>query len=164
MANIIKLKDHDTVIALKEIYKKSKDESQKTRLRVIIAVKVGKLRKEIAESLNLHIDTITNIVKKYNQEGVEGLKENLGGRPEGNPKWDPEIFVDLVNEIDKQEKYWSIPIMIEWIKKNKKKEIPYNTVWYHMKNLKYSYKSARPHPYLGNEDKQNSFKKGGLLI
>ncbi len=164
MANIIKLKNSDSVITLKEIYKKSKDESQKTRLRVILGIKAGRLRKEIAESLNLNIDTITNIAKRYNEKGIEGLKENLGGRPEGNPKWDKNIFTDLFMTIDKQKGYWSIPIMIEWIKKNKKEDIPYNTVWYHLQNSSYSYKSARPHPYLGNKEKQDSFKKGGSLV
>ncbi len=159
MANIIKLKDHNTVAEIKEICKKSKDESQKTRLRVILGIKANKLKKDVAESLNLNTDTITNIVKRYNEEGADGLKTNLGGRPEGNPKWDLKIFTELVDAIDKQKGYWSIPKMIEWIKENKKEDIPYNTVWYHLQLLKCSYKSARPHPYLGDKEKQEIFKK-----
>ena len=52
MANIIKLKDHDTVTALKEIYKKSKDEGQKTRLRAILALKVG-IHKKVSQEARL---------------------------------------------------------------------------------------------------------------
>ena len=159
MGKKIKLLDKHSLEELKLILKMSKDEGQKTRLRIIIGVKKGKLRKNIAEDLNLHIDTIADTVKRYNEKGVEGLIVSKGGRPEGNPKWNTKIFDDLIKEIDKQDKYWSIPIMQEWVKKHKKKQIPYNTVWYHIKDLNYSYKSARPHPHLGDKERQNDFKK-----
>ena len=164
MAKILQVQDDGiTVIQLQAIIKKSTDEGQKTRLRVILGIKMGRLRQEVALSLNLNIDTITDTVRRYNERGVDGLKTNKGGRPEGNPKWDRSIFDDLVKEIDGQKRYWSIPLMVEWIKKHKKKDIPYNTVWYHIQNLNYSYKSARPHPYLGNKEKQESFKKRASL-
>ena len=160
MSNILKLKDSHTVATLKMCIKESRDDGQKNRLRVILGVKRGRLRKEVADQCGLNVDTITDTVRRYNEQGVAGLKTNKGGRPEGNPKWDASIFDDLVKEIDIQKCYWSVPLMIEWIKENKKEEIPYNTVWYRVHRLKYSYKSARPHPYLGNKDKQTSFKKG----
>jgi transposase len=118
---------------------------------------------EVGKTLHLNIDTITDTVKRYNTKGIDGLLVSKGGRPEGNPKWNKKIFDDLVKEIDKQDKYWSVPIMMSWIKKKKGKDIPYNTVWYHMKDLNYSNKSARPHPYLGNQKEQDSFKKRALL-
>ena len=75
--------------------------------------------------------------------------------------WDTRIFDDLTKEIDKGGRYWSIPLMCAWIKDHKKTDIPENTVWYRMADLKYSYKSARPHPYKGDTEKQEAFKKGG---
>ena len=161
--SIISLVNNHSVAELQDNIKNSRDEGQKTRLRVILGIKRGKLRQEVAKDLNLNIDTITDTVKRYNGKGVAGLIVSKGGRSEGNPKWNTKIFYDLVKEIDKQDRYWSVPIMMEWIKKKKKKDIPYNTVWYHLKNLNYSYKSARPHPYLGDRKKQNAFKKRALL-
>ena len=160
MANILHVADNHTVPELQAILKQSNDEGQKTPVRVILGIKKGRLRKEMAESLSLNIDTITNTVRRYNEQGIDGLKTNKGGRPEGNPTWDRNIFDDLAKAIDSQKKYWSIPLMMEWIKKTKGKEIPYSTVWYRVHSLNYSYKSSRPHPYLGNKDKQTSFKKG----
>ena len=43
-----------------------------------------------------------------------------------------------------------------------KKDIPEQTIWYHLDTHKYSYKSARPHPYKGNKEQQESFKKRAL--
>jgi transposase len=164
MSNNISLGNHDTLSDLERfLKKKNDDEQQKTRVRAIVSIKKGILKQDIAKQLVVHIDTITDWVKRYNERGVSGLKTNKGGRKEGNPKWDTEIFTELVKEIDKQDRYWSLPIMMDWIKSRYKKEIPLQTVWYHVDKRAYSYKSSRPHPYLGNKEKQESFKKGAWV-
>lgn len=156
----IALVEHHTLGELQKFCKKSKDEAQKTRLRAIINIKKGKNRSEVIELFNINRDTITNWVNAYNEKAVEGLKTNLGGRKEGNPKWDTKIFEKLGKEIDTKKGYWSIPKMQRWILKEKKENIPEQTVWYHMRKVEgYTYKSARPHPILGNKKDQESFKK-----
>ena len=161
MPKRIPLAEHDTLEGLKVKLKSIHDPAHKTRIRAIINTKKGSSRKEVSEVLSVSYDTIGDWVKKYNEGGVAALKTNKGGRSEGNPKWDTRIFDDLTKEIDKGGRYWSIPLMCAWIKDHKKREIPENTVWYHMADLKYSYKSARPHPYKGDTEKQEAFKKGG---
>jgi len=119
----------------------------------------GKKRYEISEQLTVDEKSVTTWVQKYNKKGTDGLVSNLGGRPEGNPKWDGSIFKDLAKEIDKGG-YWSIPRMQKWLQENLKKEIPEQTVWYRMDQLNYSYKSSRPSPIGGDKEKQDVFKKG----
>ena len=160
MGKVILLKNKDTVESLRAAIKVSKDEQQKTRLRAMILIKKGKKRLAVAEELVVDLDTITNWVHSYNKNGVAGLSMSKGGRPEGNPKWDKKIFRALQKEIDKGSKYWSIPLMRDWIEENHKKDIPENTIWYNIHNDGYSYKSARPHPYRGDVEKQTAFKKG----
>jgi transposase len=151
---------HHTLEQLQKFCKESKDEGQKARLRAIINIKKGKSRSEVIELFQINRDTVTNWVNTYNRKGVDGLKTNLGGRPLGNPKWDIDIFKELGEEIDTKKGYWSIPKMQRWILKEKKENIPEQTVWYHMHNLEnYTYKSARPHPMKGNKERQDSFKK-----
>lgn len=162
MANYIKVLGHDTEAKLREKLGIASDEAYKTRLKAIILAKKGKKRFEIVSQLTVDPKSVTTWLQKYNKGGTNALKSNYGGRPEGNPKWDASIFDDLAREIDKGG-YWSIPLMQEWLKKNKKEDIPEQTVWYRMDKLNYSYKGARPHPTQGNKEKQESFKKGGLL-
>lgn len=160
MSNNIALCNHDSINKLETyVKKKGNDEQQKTRVRAIIALKQGKLKQDIAKQLVTNINTITNWIKRYNEKGIIGLSTDKGGRKGGNPKWSTEIFDELVIEINKQEKYWSIPLMMQWIKDTYKKDIPEQTIWYRVDKLGYSYKSARPHPYLGNKEKQEAFKK-----
>jgi transposase len=96
------------------------------------------------------------MLKKHD---LAGLAQKPSGRKEGNPKWDKEPFDALAQEIDKGG-YWSVPRMQEWLKKEYKKNIPEQTVWYRMDTLGYSYKSARPHPVQGDRERQETFKKG----
>lgn len=156
----IALAGHHTLDELQKFCKQSKDEAQKTRLRAIINIKKGKSRSEIIALFDINRDTVTNWVNTYNEKGIKGLKTNLGGRKEGNPKWNTDIFEKLGKEIDTKKGYWSVPKMQRWILKEKKENIPEQTIWYHMHELEsYTCKSARPHPILGNKEDQMSFKK-----
>jgi transposase len=132
---------------------------EKVRVRAIIKIGQQKQVQDIAEELMVSRRSISTWNKRFTKQGLIGLRDNNGGRKEGNPKWDQEIFENLVLEIQKQDKYWSIPLMIEWIHKQYKKTIPEQTIWYQLDKRGYSYKSSRPHPYLGNKEKQESFKK-----
>jgi transposase len=150
---------HDTVPALKQTLRTTHDEAFKNRLKAVQLALQGKKRYEIATQLMVDPASITLWIQKYNHGGTAALKLSKGGRPEGNPKWEAAIFESLATEIDKGG-YWSIPRMQEWLKKTYQKDVPEQTVWYRMNQLNYSYKSARPHPVQGNEERQKSFKKG----
>lgn len=154
----ITVADRDSLDDLRAKVRKTSDEAHRTRLRAIVLAKQGKKRYEIAAQLMASLGSVSTWLARYNKGGTDGLMSNKGGRPEGNPKWDASIFDDLAAEIDKGG-YWSIPRMQEWIREHHGKDIPEQTVWYRMDKLKYSYKSARPHPAQGNREKQDAFKK-----
>ena len=159
MRNHISLRAHDAEQQLEKALKRALDPIQKMRLKAIILRKQGNDPQEIAERLLISDRAVRAWITLYNEKGVAGLAPKPPGRNEGNPKWDTSIFDTLAREIDKGG-YWSIPKMQEWIKAQHKEDIPEQTVWYHINKLKYSYKSARPHPVLGNQERQAAFKKG----
>ncbi len=162
MAYFTPIAPHHSITELKTAIRRSRDEGQKTRLRAVAAAQVGSSRNDIVAMLSVSDHSITNWVHAYNEGGVDALRTNKGGRPKGKTLWKDDIFTGLAKEIDKGG-YWSIPRMQEWIRERHKKDIPEQTVWYRMDQLKYSYKGARPHPVQGNKDKQDAFKKGALL-
>jgi len=161
MSHII-IKNHDTVEDLKVKLKDHPDEAYKTRVKAILLAMKGKKRFEIVEQLTVDAKSVTTWIARYNEGGTAALVSNKGGRPEGNPKWDNDIFKELAKEIDKGG-YWSVPRMQEWLKKHHKKDIPEQTVWYRIDQLNYSYKGARPHPVQGSKERQEAFKKGALF-
>ena len=159
MGKQIKLKDDHTIKELKDTIKKSNDEGQKTRLRAIIKLKENNTRTTVAKEFVVNRVTITYWIKTYNKKGIEGLTMSKGGRPKGNHKWEEEIFKKLTEEIRKSKQCWSLPLMQDWIYKEENKVIPISTIWYHLQKSNFTYKSLRPHPYLGNKEKQEEFKK-----
>lgn len=161
MAYALRIHLHESIDDLRRAVKTSDDEAQKTRIRAIIELREGATRREAAKRTVVDTDTITNWIKAYNRGGVAALKMSRGGRAEGNPKWDPTIFETLAREIDKGERYWSVPRMVAWIREGYGQAVPESTVWYHVRHLDYSYKSARPHPAKGDPAQQQAFKKGG---
>lgn len=150
---------HDTEAELREKLGHAHDGACKTRLRAVLLALQGKKRFEIVERLTVDAGSVTVWIQRYNEKGTGALATNKGGRPEGNPVWEQSIFDDLAKEIDKGG-YWSIPRMQTWLKKEKNKDIPEQTVWYRMNQLKYSYKSSRPSPIGGSAEKRETFKKG----
>ena len=156
----IALRSYDSSSRIERVARKARDPALKVRLKAILLRKQGKTPHEIAKHLLVSDHSVTNWINGYNDGGINALATKPSGRSEGNPKWDASIFSDLVRAIDAGG-YWSIPRMQDWIAKRHGVNIPEQTVWYHMDQLNYSYKSARPHPTQGNKQRQESFKKGG---
>ena len=158
------LASRHTLAELIDAKNKSSDDGQKLRLRAIINIKKGKRIKQISEELLVSRRSISTWRHIYNERGIAGLVSHRGGRPEGNPKWDAGIFDTLGDTITKTGGYWSLPTMQEWIRNEYHETIPQQTIWYHLVEiLKFSYKSARPHPYKGDRALQEAFKKGVSL-
>ncbi len=162
MAKPLSVTAHDSTEELRALLARTRDEGYKKRIRAIIRLQEGEPHREVARSLGASPTSVCLWITKYNACGSLALAPNKGGRPEGNPKWDSAIFDELAKEIDTGG-YWSIPRMQKWISEHYKKDIPEQTVWYRMDKLDYSYKGARPHPVQGNKERQEAFKKGGLL-
>lgn len=156
------LKETHTVHELIALKNKSPDEGQKLKLRAIINLKKGKRVKQVSEELLVSRQSLSSWQKLYNEKGVDGLLTNKGGRKEGNPTWNTAIFTALTDNVKEKGGYWSVPKMQEWIEKKYCKVIPLQTIWYHLCLLEFSYKSSRPHPYKGDIQRQESFKKGAL--
>lgn len=160
MAQLLIVRARDSAAALRKAVASSDDEAQKTRIRTILHIKEGATHTAAARRFVVSRTSVISWISAYNKGGVAALLMSKGGRPEGNPRWDRTIFDALAKELDTGGRYWSVPLMVEWIKEKYKKDIPENTVWYHMTDLDYSYKSARPHPCKGNKEAQEAFKKG----
>lgn len=162
MSKKLELKNHDSKKELREAIRKTKDGRHELRLRVILMLKEDYSPTEIKKVLLIAGATYSRWIKRYNAEGKEGLKRHESGRKEGNPKWDKQIFVELLKKLDEMEEYWSVPKMQKWIKEEYKEDIPDSTIEYHLHKANYSWKTNRPSPYKGDKAKQDSFKKKGL--
>lgn len=159
MVKHVELRAHDTITSLEKALKRAHEPVVRMRLKAIVLRKRGLDPQEIAERLLVCDRAVRKWITLYNDKGLSGLSPKPAGRKRGDVIWESSVFEQLAREIDKGG-YWSLPKMQEWLKEHHHKEIPEQTVWYRMDQLKYSYKSARPHPVQGNKEKQEEFKKG----
>lgn len=159
MAYFTPVEPHYTVAELRSALKRSRDEGQKTRLKAIILAAESMQRQEIVKRLQVSDHSVTNWVHAYNKGSIEALETNTGGRPKGTVKWSRDIFQALTEEIDRTGGYWSVPRMRVWIGEHHTEDIPEITIWYRVRKMRYSYKSARPSPEKGNTATQEAFKK-----
>ena len=153
---------HDPLPALRLAVTHTGDAGMRTRIKAVLKAREGKKRKQIAAELVVSERSVGSWIADYNADGLSGLLTKRPGRKPGPQRWSEAIFDGLAAEIDKGG-YWSVPRMQEWISEHHGRDIPEQTVWYRMDKLAYSYKSARPHPVQGNKERQEAFKKGGLL-
>ncbi len=83
---------------------KSVDHKQATRLQVVLGRADGKTTTEIAAVLRIHAETVSDIVHRFNEYGVEGLLKQPNHKPGKPPvsqavvgsgnsgRWIPEIL------------------------------------------------------------------------
>lgn len=118
------------------------------RLYAVYQVSLGQPSRKLEDLYNTSFKQITNWVHRFEQEGIEGLRDKKGrGRtPRLNDDQRKRIGA-LLNESPEEHGYnsatWTGPMLIEWIGKNftinyKKAQI-YNVI----KSLGYSYQKGK---------------------
>lgn len=156
----IKLADYNTIEELQYEARWSKDGRYQLRVNTIILVKQREKRANILSKMMISKNTYYHWIHTYNIGGLEALKNiKKTGRKEGNPKYDDKIFKELFQKLDMMDEYWSIPKMQKLVLELHKISVPYETMRMRVKRAGYSYKSNRPSPYKGDENKQEHFKK-----
>lgn len=116
------------------------------RLRLMI---VEKLLSEpelslqaVARVLIVNRETVAKCLQLFNKGGIALLKPKRAGRKEGNPKYESEIFVDLVRKLEKNSS-WSVNKMQEYLEKKHSVTVPESTIYYRISKLGYSLRKAR---------------------
>ena len=162
MAKAITIIEHLTTDDLKKEIRTTRDGRYRLRLQTILLVMQGSNSEQIMRQLMISRNSIFRWVRWYNNDALEGLKDvPLGGRPDGNPKWDDTIFEALFTKLDAMDEFYSVPKMQSWIEGQYQVKIPQNTIHHRLKVGGYTFKSSRPNPYKGDPDLQASFKKTG---
>lgn len=163
MAKLITIEKHNTLEELEQEIKTTRDGRYRLRLQTIHLVMQKLHSQEIRSQLMISNPSLFKWVKWYNEKGLEGIRKvSLGGRPEGNPKWDNSIFTALFAKLDLMEEFFSIPKMQTWIEETYGVNIPERTIHHRLKVNGYTFKSSRPNPYKGDPNLQAAFKKTEL--
>lgn len=133
------------------------------RLYAVYQVSLGQPSRKLEDLYNTSFKQITNWVHRFEQEGIEGLrdKEGRGRTARLNEEQQKRISI-LLTEAPEDHGYnsatWTGPMLIEWISKHLNVEYKKAQIYNVIKTLGYSYQRGRGIFPETNEQEQEIFK------
>lgn len=133
------------------------------RLYAVYQVSLGRPTRELEDVYNTSFKQICNWVHRFEQEGIEGLKDKQGrGR---KTRLSEEKLEELKNTIltNSPEKFgyntstWNGPILRDYIKKIYNVEYKHAQIYNILKKLGFSYQKGRPSYPEADEAKREEF-------
>jgi transposase len=161
------LANHLSVNELKQKYIKSQDSVEARRWHVLWKVALGWTIKSSALAVGLDYQYTKKIIKKYNELGVESVKNNRK-RPQTHvrgkaPLLNEQQLQKLVTQLRSRPAdggIWTGPKVARWIEKETQREkVANQRGWYYLKKCNYSWQKPRPKHYLGDQAAQEKFKR-----
>ena len=145
----------------------NKDEKYKIGLRLyaVYQVALGQPSRRLEDLYNTSFKQITNWVHRFEQEGIEGLKDKPGrGRKSRLTEKQEEEISDLLmnkspNEYGYNTETWTGPILIDWIKNNFGIEFKKAQIYNILKQLGFSYQKAKGFYPEADPEKREEFKE-----
>ena len=147
MPRLLKLQPHKSIEELEKLYRQTQDPIERTRLQILWLVAKGHKVEEVADVTGYRRGSIYRIVGRYNQLGVDGLKDRR------HQHQGPET---LLSEIDQallwqalQEPpidggLWNGPKVAEWMSDHLERPIHPQRGWEYLRSFEMRLKVPRP--------------------
>jgi transposase len=158
----IVLKVQDSEQALKQAYQRSRCAVERRRVQVIRLIKRGKTRAEVKELSAYSDGSIREIVQRYNEQGLEGLKDQRHENPGAPALLSDEEILRLAQVIRKDYAkgvIWHGQKVIQWLRDELGKEVYPQRAYEYLASIGFSQQVPRPRHRKADEGEQQTFKK-----
>lgn len=165
MAKSVNLSTHLSASELKASYISSSDPVESRRYHLLWLVSQGYQLTQAAQVVGYNYNYAYKVVRRYNEEGVEGVKNGRKSlRPPGRKGLlDEQQLADLSQQIQSPPEdggLWTGPKVARWIEKVTGQEKVWNQRgWDYLKKIEYSWQRPRPRHEKANAEAQEEFKK-----
>ena len=126
------------------------------KLKAIAPLEINSILK-VAQVFSVQRNTIKSWIRKFNNNGVEGLKLKI--KSPRKSKLNDKQIEDLRSWIKSNQGNFTLLKIQKIIRENYGVEISHNGVWKMLKRLNYSHITARPVHYKQDKEKLEEFKK-----
>lgn len=143
MSRIVSIRQDIPASVIRRTIKNTQDATYRLRLMIIeklLSERTMSLQ-AVARALIVNRETVTKCLKLFNDGGIDLLRPKQAGRKEGNPKYDGEIFMELIKVIKDNRKEWSVYQMQDFIKERHEVVVPESTIYYRIAKLGLSVRS-----------------------
>lgn len=162
MGRAIAIKGHDNEQGLTRAYQRSKCAVERRRIQVIRMLRRGKSRAEVREETVYSEVSIVEVVKRYNAEGLAGLKDKRHENPGAPPLLSDEQILQLAQVVRKdyaQGVLWNGQKVLAWLKEEYDLAVYPQRAFEYLKQISMSQQVPRPRHRKADEVAQDSFKK-----
>ena len=160
---VLQIKGH-TAESIKALIRKDERYTIGLRLYAVYQVAKGQSSRKLEDLYNTSFKQITNWVHRFEEEGLEGLKDKAGrGRKDKLTLCQKQKIVMLLKS-ELPTKYgfntatWTGPLLISWIKKEFKIDYKKAQIYNIIKSLGFSYQKGKGIYPEVDKEKQEDFK------
>jgi len=167
LARPIHIEPHATIEELKELYRKAKDPVLMRRLLVIRLAAEGRSSREIGEVTDYGRDWIFKLVKRFNDDGIDGLvdgRHDNGGHGRVLNDQQLEALRVLLESPPPDGGLWTSPKVAKWMTEQVGRPVDFKLAWDYLKRLDFSLQRPRPSHVQADKEAQEAFKKGGFAV
>jgi transposase len=160
---VLRVKGH-TADSIKALIRKDERYTIGLRLYAVYQVAKGQPSRKLEELYNTSFKQITNWVHRFEEEGINGLKdrEGRGRKDKLTEPQKQEITLLLKNESPTKYGFntatWTGPLLINWIKKEFEIEYKKAQIYNIIKALGFSYQKGKGIFPEADKEKQEDFK------
>ena len=160
MPKAIALKLQDSVDDLKAFYRASTDAVERRRVQVVWLLAEGKSQQEVVTLTAYNRMSVCDAVKRYNAEGLKGLRDRRHENPGCPPLISEEERFRLLEAMQEDnEGVWSAGRIQHWVKEQLSKEVYTQRAYELLDQLGFSVQSPRPQHAKADLEAQETFKK-----
>lgn len=165
MPKRLELSPHASTEELERRYRKAKDPVERSHHQIVWLLSEGKTTGEVCEVTGYSPGWVRQIVRRYNERGVEGL----GDRRHSNPGAKERALLDEAGEAELLEALqgpppgggmWSGPKVARWIaQRNDLEKVHVQRGFEYLRKLRYSPQVPRPSNASADTSEQEAFRK-----
>lgn len=166
MPKILQVAPHLNSRELKSRYLRCRNVEERERLHCVLLKLQGRRSSEIAALFLRKEDWVRRTVRRYNELGPDGMKDQRQHNGSSRLLSDDDMAAldDALQGLAPDGGLWSGPKVALWIAERTGKDCSNQTGWKYLKRLGYSVQRPRPKHPEANQEAQEDFKKGGSLL
>ena len=162
MPKKLTIEPHLSVKELEIRYRQTKELIERTRYQIVWLLAQGYLTQEVAKVTGYRPDTIRKIARRYNQQGVEAMRDGRYQHPGGQP---------MLSDIEQAQLWqalqsppadgglWNGRQVAEWISERLERRVSRQRGWEYLREMTFRWRVPRPQHEEADIVEQEAWKK-----
>ena len=161
------IKPHLTLEKLREGFRTCDDAKEKIRWQAILLRTQGRTTGEVAEICGYNPDWVRQLVRRFNADGPDGLRDGRRGNGKARFMSDEqleELRTAVLNSTPPGGGLWTGPKVARWMTEKLGRRISPQTAWDYLQHLRMSKQTPRPRHARASSEAQEDFKKNSAAV